>query len=97
MPKISKPVNGVADSPKPSSPKSTGAARHKGNGAAEPAYSPEEIRRRAYEIYERRGRQDGADLEDWLKAEREVQSGSTPVTRPPAKPRKRKAPGETGI
>jgi Protein of unknown function (DUF2934) len=27
------------------------------------------IRRKAYEIYERRGRSDGHDLEDWLKAE----------------------------
>ena len=26
----------------------------------------------AYELYEQRGRQDGWDLEDWLKAEREL-------------------------
>ncbi len=30
------------------------------------------IRRRAYELYEQRGRQDGHDLEDWLRAEEEV-------------------------
>ncbi len=29
----------------------------------------ETIRRKAYEIYERRGRTDGHDLEDWLAAE----------------------------
>lgn len=32
----------------------------------------EEIRRRAYEIYEARGRQDGMDQEDWAQAEEEV-------------------------
>jgi hypothetical protein len=30
------------------------------------------IAQRAYELYEQRGRQDGRDLEDWLKAEREL-------------------------
>ena len=32
----------------------------------------EEIRRRAYELYEARGRGDGHDLEDWLEAEDET-------------------------
>jgi DUF2934 family protein len=32
----------------------------------------EQIRRRAYELYEQRGREDGHDLEDWLRAESEV-------------------------
>ena len=36
----------------------------------------EHIRRRAFEIYEQRGRQDGLDLEDWLQAEREVVTAS---------------------
>ena len=31
-----------------------------------------DIAQRAYELYEQRGRQDGWDLEDWLKAEREL-------------------------
>lgn len=30
------------------------------------------IAQRAYELYEQRGRQDGGDLEDWVKAEREL-------------------------
>jgi hypothetical protein len=30
------------------------------------------IEQRAYELYEQRGRQDGQDLEDWLKAEHEL-------------------------
>ncbi len=32
----------------------------------------EEIRRRAYEFYEQRGRESGHELEDWLRAEEEV-------------------------
>jgi hypothetical protein len=31
-----------------------------------------EIRRRAYELYEQRGKQDGNALEDWAEAEAEV-------------------------
>ncbi len=34
----------------------------------------DEIRLRAYELYEHRGRQDGHDLEDWLQSEAEVRS-----------------------
>jgi hypothetical protein len=30
------------------------------------------VERRAYELYERRGRGDGHDWEDWLQAEREL-------------------------
>jgi len=32
----------------------------------------EQIRRRAYEFYEQRGREDGHELDDWLQAESEV-------------------------
>ncbi len=32
----------------------------------------EEVRRRAYELYEQRGMQDGFEVEDWLQAEAEV-------------------------
>ena len=32
----------------------------------------EQIRRRAYELYEQRGRDGGQELGDWLKAESEV-------------------------
>ncbi len=32
----------------------------------------DEIRRRGYELYEQHGREDGHDLEDWLRAEEEV-------------------------
>ncbi|HYL15132.1 MAG TPA: DUF2934 domain-containing protein [Terriglobales bacterium] len=32
----------------------------------------EEVRHRAYELYEERGRENGHDLDDWLRAEAEV-------------------------
>jgi hypothetical protein len=32
----------------------------------------ETIRRRAYELYERRGRADGSEVDDWVQAESEV-------------------------
>lgn len=32
----------------------------------------EGVRLRAYELYEARGRKDGHDLDDWLRAEQEV-------------------------
>ena len=32
----------------------------------------EQIRRRAYELYIRRGNQSGAELDDWLQAEEEI-------------------------
>jgi hypothetical protein len=41
-----------------------------GNSARE-----EEIRRRAYEIYLERGEQPGLELDDWLRAERELERG----------------------
>lgn len=37
-----------------------------------PFNAEEEIRRRAYELYEQDGRQDGRDREHWLRAEAEV-------------------------
>jgi Protein of unknown function (DUF2934) len=39
-----------------------------------PAELEEEIRRRAYELYEQRGKVDGYALYDWLQAEAEVLS-----------------------
>jgi Protein of unknown function (DUF2934) len=37
----------------------------------------DEIAQRAYELYESGGRIDGADLNDWLQAEREIISEQT--------------------
>lgn len=59
----------------------------------------EEIERRAHERYRDRGMQHGADLDDWLAAEREVAEARSRVPagrRQPAqaepKPRRRRAP-----
>ena len=38
----------------------------------DPAQLEDQIRRRAYELFEARGRQDGPDLEDWLRAEEAI-------------------------
>ena len=40
----------------------------------EPQDEKEEIRTRAYELYEQRGRQPGRALDDWLTAEREIKA-----------------------
>ncbi|HEX4919975.1 MAG TPA: DUF2934 domain-containing protein [Candidatus Bathyarchaeia archaeon] len=34
--------------------------------------SQDRIRERAYELYEKRGRETGRDEQDWLRAEREI-------------------------
>lgn len=48
-----------------------------GNSSAEPTRQPAESRlnriaRRAHEIYEERGGEHGKSMEDWLKAERQI-------------------------
>jgi hypothetical protein len=42
------------------------------NAIGTPQDALEQIRRRAYELYEQRGRQDGFHEQDWLQAESEV-------------------------
>jgi hypothetical protein len=37
-----------------------------------PIEQQQQIQQRAYELYERRGRTDGHDLDDWLQAEYEI-------------------------
>jgi hypothetical protein len=39
---------------------------------SEPQELEPQIRFRAYELYEKRGREDGHDLDDWLQAETEL-------------------------
>jgi hypothetical protein len=54
--------------------KQSSAAAAMAASASETLRTPtaEEIAIRAYEIYESRGGKDGADLDDWLQAEREL-------------------------
>lgn len=44
--------------------------------ASKAALAHERIARRAYELYEQRGRQEGRALEDWVKAERQLVGAS---------------------
>jgi hypothetical protein len=39
---------------------------------SEPQELEDQIRRRAQELYEARGREDGHELDDWLRAEEEI-------------------------
>ena len=45
---------------------------------AQPNDIKESIRRRAYELYERRGKVDGFALDDWLQAEGELLGAGRP-------------------
>jgi len=59
-------------------PQSTVPARTAGTHTASPNSSKTQdlIARRAYELYEQRGRQEGKALEDWLQAERQLVSAA---------------------
>ncbi len=46
------------------------------NGGERGIGSDDQIRRRAYEIWEQRGRQHGRDADDWFRAETEVRGKS---------------------
>ncbi len=48
------------------------------NGSPNLYPSPDQIRRRAYEIFLARGGSHGNDLEDWLAAERELSASPVP-------------------
>jgi hypothetical protein len=90
MPRANKPANGSSDSSRPARPPK------KTNGAAKPFNDADAVARRAYEIYQRRGGNHGADLDDWLEAERELRPGPSDVTGPARakKPRRRKSSEE---
>jgi hypothetical protein len=47
-------------------------SRNKRVAPAEPPTIEDEIRQRAYELFEARGRDEGHELEDWLRAEGEI-------------------------
>jgi hypothetical protein len=46
---------------------------------AEPQDLEKQIRRRAYELYETCGREDGHDFDDWLRAEEEITRQKTRI------------------
>ena len=45
--------------------------------AVKPSDLTPQIARRAYELYEQRGRQDGQAVQDWEKAEREIRKDAS--------------------
>lgn len=68
------------------------------NGDAKQFSDSEAIARRAYEIYQGRGGYDGADLDDWLEAERQLTPGPSGVTGPSLeKPKRRKPSPRTTV
>jgi hypothetical protein len=46
--------------------------KHSATVIASKRFLEDEIRRRAYELYEERGRENGDELDDWLRAETEL-------------------------
>lgn len=87
MPRTSKPTNGGNGATGPAKPKRMPI--RKPNGDVVP---DDLVARRAYEIYETRGGQHGADFDDWLEAERQIkqETGFGAGQRvPPAQSRKR--------
>ncbi len=81
-----KTTTGISKVPTTSEPVSTatptsGTARNSvidGNGASD----LDEIRKRAYELYEEDGRQDGKHEDHWLRAESEVRERSNGKSKP---------------
>ena len=51
-------------------------SQHKPAAKETPSLSEDEIRRRAFELFEERGGREGHELEDWLRAEREFRRAS---------------------
>ena len=68
MPRTSKPSNG---STTPAKPRRLPIRRPNGETVTDDL-----IAKRAYEIYESRGGQHGADFDDWLEAERQIKTES---------------------
>ena len=94
MPRPNKPANNaMSDSPKPA------RTSKNPNGSEDTLNDADAVARRAYEIYQNRGGNHGADLDDWLEAERQLRRGPSDVTGPtasqPPKPRRRKSAEET--
>jgi hypothetical protein len=76
-PSPAKPRNNKTEPARSVAPEKREAPR---NGAAAPPVvgrpTDEQIAARAYEIYEREGRQPGRELENWLRAEAELTAGT---------------------
>jgi Protein of unknown function (DUF2934) len=56
-------------------PQATFTQAEKGEASGKTAGPDEDIGRRAYELYLKRGEHPGRELDDWLQAERELEDG----------------------
>jgi hypothetical protein len=74
--------NGVEPTQEQSQSVNAGAESQGDGSPALRDYSEEEVRRRAYELYQSRGGGHGSDFEDWLRAEREVRERRRPAVEP---------------
>ena len=75
----SKNVATMPESSVASQPETKAATEGKKHPAPIPINLEAEIRRRAYELYEQRGRSNGHALEDWTQAEAEITRPEKPV------------------
>lgn len=64
----------AATSEKKTTPRTKKATNGNGHAQPVPANVEEQIRARAYELYESRGRQHGSHEKDWFTAEAEVRT-----------------------
>jgi hypothetical protein len=73
-PKTSAPKKAVSNQPTPINSYPSATALDNVPAPSTQPFIEEEIRRRAYELYEERGREHGFEQEDWTRAEAEVRS-----------------------
>jgi hypothetical protein len=83
MPRTPKQTDGQTG---PAKPKRVSTENTGSNGTNDDI-SPAEVERRAYELYQARGGQHGADFDDWLEAEKQIKQNQQPPA--PAERRKR--------
>ena len=76
MPRAPKKTEKTETTPTATLKRTRRAPTKQETGKSEAAVSELEISRLAYEIYEQRGRTDGAQLDDWLRAEQQLRSGA---------------------
>jgi hypothetical protein len=62
----------VATAPNPSTRQASAPVRGNKTSAG---LTPEQIAARAYQLWEKRGKPQGTELDDWLQAERELREG----------------------
>jgi Protein of unknown function (DUF2934) len=74
MPRVPKSPNGVTG---PVKPRRASTRKPGGNGSV----SEDQVAKRAYEIFESRGGRHGADLDDWLEAERQLKQSMVSAER----------------